>query len=203
MTHVLNAFHELRNFEISYRKFFQNEPPKDISQQMEKPHPYYYIWNSWTSLSAVINYIARDALSDISMNSSTGNIYVYTDILIRVVDGGHRMAHSLDDIYRIQNQIKILNEQSEFIAGHNNGLLRDIKNRIFPSNKNIGRYNDRCLELSSYYTELSSHIGSILRMPRQEMGGLRWSPFGGQIGGFAKLGSGLRHAASSISAGVV
>jgi transposase, IS5 family len=25
---------------------------------------------------------------------------------------------------------------------------------------------------------------------------LRWFPFGGQIGGFAKLGSGLRHAAS-------
>ena len=36
-----------------------------------------------------------------------------------------------------------------------------------------------------------------------EPGGLRWSPFGGQIGGFAKLGSGLRHAASSMPAAVV
>ncbi|MFO0071195.1 MAG: hypothetical protein ACK55A_03755, partial [Gemmatimonas sp.] len=32
---------------------------------------------------------------------------------------------------------------------------------------------------------------------------LRWSPFGGQVGGFAKLGSGLLHAASSMQAAIV
>jgi hypothetical protein len=38
---------------------------------------------------------------------------------------------------------------------------------------------------------------------RIEQGELRWSPFGGQTGGLAKLGSGLRHAASSMPAGAV
>ncbi|MFO0345298.1 MAG: CorA family divalent cation transporter, partial [Labrys sp. (in: a-proteobacteria)] len=37
----------------------------------------------------------------------------------------------------------------------------------------------------------------------QERSKLRWSPFGGQVGGFAKLGSGLLHAASSMQAAIV
>lgn len=60
------------------------------------------------------------------------------------------------------------------------------------------------LTRSSLHRCLQRH--GISRLPDIEgdkPGKMRWSPFGGQIGGFAKLGSGLRHAASSMSAGVM
>ncbi len=42
-----------------------------------------------------------------------------------------------------------------------------------------------------------SGVNCIHRLYREEV---RWSPFGGQIGGLAKLGSGLRYAAISMPA---